>query len=71
MFEKNKGDERYIREYFTMEEKLFEKYMEMVGVLFEVESYKYYKESPIQHQEAFKQGFLAGVKILSSMLLDI
>lgn len=71
MFEKDKSLERYTREEFTMEEQLYNYYIQMRKVMHSLENFKYGTEDKFQSSEDFKQGFLAGIKILSSILLDI
>ena len=71
MFEKDKMDMRYIRDDFTYCEKLYDKYLEMRKVLSDIELIKYAKSDPIQTSEDFKQGFIAGVKIMSSIFMDV
>ena len=71
MFEKIIDEMLYTREKFSLEEKLFESYMSMRKIINELENYKYKSDDKYENSEAFKQGFLAGVKIMSSILLDI
>ncbi len=71
MFEKNKNYERYIRDEFSFEEKLYEKYVEMRKIIHEFENLKYATSDVYTQSEDFKQGFLAGVKTISSLIIDI
>lgn len=71
MFEKDGKNEKYTRSDFTFEEKLFEKYLQMRGVVGELESKKYLNTDKYMCSEEFKQGFLAGVKVMSSILIDL
>ena len=72
MFEKDKEKESYIRDSFTFEEELFKLYIEMRKAVNRVEKMKYSAaEDVIISNDDFKQGFLAGVKIMSSLLFDI
>ena len=71
MFEKDPNNVKYIREDFSIEEKLYENYISMRKNLKEYESYKYSSEDPYINSQEFKQGFIAGVKIISSIILDI
>ncbi len=71
MFEKDTNFEKYVRSDFTYEERLFEKYMELRQIMSELENKKYSKLDEFKDKESFKQGFLAGAKIMSSILLDI
>ncbi len=71
MFEKNPNYERYVRTDFTYEEELYEKYMTMRRITSELENKKYSISDNFKDQEMFKQGFLAGVKVMSALLLDI
>ena len=72
MFEKDKMNESYIRNSFTLEEELFKAYIEMRKAVNKVEKMKYSGvDDVIISNEDFKQGFLAGVKIMSSLLFDV
>ncbi len=71
MFEKDKETESYTGYDYTLEENLYQKYIDMRKAMHNLEQYKYSKDDPYIKSEDFKQGFLAGVKIMSSMLLDI
>ena len=71
MFEKDKLKEKYIREEYSIEEELYNKYLELRKSLSRVENIKYDNPDTISLSEEFKQGFIAGVKIMSSLLLDI
>lgn len=71
MFEKDKAQIRYTRDAFTFEEKMYEKYIELRKVMHELESMKYGSDDKLINSEDFKQGFIAGVKVISSILLDI
>lgn len=71
MFEKDKLLIKYTREEYTYCEKLYEQYMEMRKVLKAIENIKYDNVDPMQLSEEFKQGFIAGIKIMSSILMDL
>lgn len=71
MFEKNPDHERYIREQYSLEEQLYTHYAKMREAMSNIENIKYYKEDTFSKSEDFKQGFIAGVKIMSSILLDL
>lgn len=71
MFEKKDMLIKYTRVNFTFEEELFSKYMELRKVVSLLENIKYDAEDEMKDKEVFKQGFLAGVKVMSSVLLDI
>ena len=71
MFEKDKMQERYIREDFTYAETLYEKYIEMREALLKYERMKYEPKDTYSTSEDFKQGFIAAVKIMSSMFMDL
>ncbi|MGN0961351.1 MAG: hypothetical protein ACI4PF_04040 [Christensenellales bacterium] len=62
---------RYTREDYTMAEKLFEEYKIMREYVVNRENIKYSYVDPYRNSEDFKQGFIAGVKILSSILMDL
>ena len=71
MFEKSLGDLLYTRENFSFEEKLYVSSIEMRIALGKMEKMKYGGDDKYLQSEDFKQGFIAGVKIMSSMLLDL
>ena len=71
MFEKDKMQIRYIRESYSIEEDLYESYRNMWIAMNKYENIKYSKDDEMVDSEDFKQGFIAGVKIMSSLLLDI
>lgn len=71
MFEKDKMQERYIREDFTYAESLYKKYIEMREVLSKYELMKYSTTDPYSTSEDFKQGFIAAIKIMSSIFMDL
>ena len=61
----------YIREYYTLAESLYNNYNEMRIALNNFEKMKYEVKDKYISNEDFKQGFIAGVKIMSSMFLDM
>ena len=61
----------YIREYYTLAESLYNNYNEMRIALNNFEKMKYEVKDKYISNEDFKQGFIAGVKIMSSMFLDV
>ena len=71
MFEKDRSFELYTREKFTLEEKLYKDYVSMRKTMNDLENCKYAVDDKMLESTDFKQGFLAGVKIMSSLLLDI
>jgi len=71
MFEKDTDNLLYTRENFSIEEKLYKNYISMRKNINEFENLKYNNNDPYIDSEAFKQGFIAGIKIMSSLLLDI
>lgn len=71
MFEKDKSQIFYQRKFYTMEEELYKHYLKLRGVLHDIEAFKYATEDNFSTSEDFKQGFIAGVKIMSSMLIDL
>lgn len=71
MFEKDLSKVLYSRENYSLEEELYKNYIEMRSVIGKLESMKYNNEDKILNSEEFKQGFIAGVKIMSSLLLDV
>ena len=71
MFEKNTSLEKYTRTDFTYAEKLYDNYISMRKEISKIENYKYSVEDKYINNEDFKQGFLAGIKIMSSFMFDI
>ena len=71
MFEKNKDDILFFRENFSYVEELYMNYIAMRKAINRVEFMKYGKDDPFSSSEEFKQGFIAGCKIMSSILMDL
>lgn len=71
MFEKDEIKELYSRSDFTFEEKLYNKYIALRKVISDLESIKYKNVDELSLSKDFKQGFLAGVKIMSSIFIDV
>lgn len=71
MFEKEVSTILFTREKFSLEERLYESYSQMRKDMNEFEKFKYGNEDKFVESEEFKQGFIAAIKIMSSLLLDI
>ena len=71
MFEKDEEMILYKRSIFTMEEELYKHYMAMRQVVNNIEKFKYGIDDVFESSEEFKQGFIAGVKVMSTMFMDI
>ncbi len=71
MFEKNELKELYTREDFTFEEGLFQKYLDLRSVVNKLENIKYKNADEFATSNDFKQGFLAGIKVMSSIFIDV
>lgn len=71
MFEIDSNKELYTRVDFTFEELLFERYLSMRELVNKLENIKYKCDDTLGNSKEFKQGFLAGVKVMSSIFLDI
>lgn len=71
MFEKNAKTILYTRENYSIEEELYKNYIEMRKSLGKLENMKYSNEDKLLDSEEFKQGFIAGIKIMSSILIDL
>ena len=71
MIEKDKNLERFTREQFSFAEKLYNDYISMRKTINNYENMKYSIKDPYITSEEFKQGFISGVKIISSLLIDI
>jgi hypothetical protein len=61
----------YTRKHFSYPEKLYEHFMNMRSELEEVHKTKYGSDDPYRTSEEYKQGFMAGVKIMSAILMDL
>ena len=72
MFDKNKMDILYTRKDYSFAEGLYENYINMRKNVFEFEKSKYAKEedSFVGSKEG-KEGFLAGVYIMLSLIGDM
>ena len=73
MFDKPKELIYYKREHYTFAEKLYEQYVSMRKTATEFENIKYnneFKDSFILSQEG-KEGFLAGVYVMLSLMGDM
>jgi len=71
MFEKNKNLELYQRQEYSMEEKLFKKHIEMRKIVKDIEKQKYNVDDSLECSDEYKQGFIAGVKTLASIIFDL
>lgn len=67
----DKKYERYTREEYTMEEEMFEHYKEIRKAVNDVQNLKYSFEDKLSGSSEFKAGFIAGVKIMSSIFMDM
>jgi len=72
MFDKNKSQELYTREHYTFAESLYNDYVNMRRTTTKFESNKYSKldDSFINSKEG-KEGFLAGVYVMLSLIGDL
>ena len=71
LFNNDLIDILYTRTDFTYPEKLYEYFMKMRQELEDVHKAKYGSDDPYRTSEDFKQGFIAGVKIMSAILMDL
>ena len=72
MFKTRKELEKYNRDNYTMAENLYLRYMEMRKTIKGVENLKYSGDiDSFENNEDFKQGFIAGVKIMSAIFMDM
>ena len=62
---------RYTREHYTMAEELFNNFKNMKGCVDGIQKLKYDFEDSYMLSEEYKQGFIAGVKIMSAILMDM
>lgn len=59
-----------IRENYSMAEKIYKAYFEMRKSVNKTINMKYKKEDTAINTPEFKEGFIAGDKVMSSILLD-
>lgn len=71
MFEKNKMNELYNRTDFTFEEQLYDKFLEIRKIVSTLENKKHCVKDDYMDNDSYKQGFLAGVKLMSSLFIDL
>ena len=72
MFKTSKDLELYNREYYTMAEQIYEQYMQIRKVVKGIENMKYGGDiDSFEHNEDFKQGFIAAVKVMSAIFMDM
>lgn len=67
----DKSLELYKREHYTMAEELFNNFKNMKGCVDGIQKLKYDFEDSYMLSEEYKQGFIAGVKIMSAILMDM
>lgn len=68
----DKSEELYTRTGYSYEEKLYKHYVEMNKVVNEFIGMKYgEQDEKLLRSDEFKQGFIAGLKIMSSIFLDM
>ena len=63
--------ELYTRTHYTTAEKIYEKYMDMRDIINNQERIKYDIKDKYCANKDFKQGFIAGAKIMMSIFLDL
>lgn len=63
--------ELYNREEYSMAEKMYEGYMQIVKSYYDKERIKYSDMEIPQDSEEFKRGFICGIKVLSSIVQDM
>ena len=67
----DKGLENYTRHQYTVAEKIYKNYQNMRMEINGLESIKYEINDPYITSEDFKQGFIAGVKVMNSIFMDL
>ena len=67
----DKNLELYIRNYFTTAEKIYENYINIRREVNLMERLKYDVEEKYLNNEDYKQGFLAGIKVMTSIYMDL
>lgn len=70
MLDKNKMLELYIRHDYSFAEKLYENYLKMREATSNYESIKYSPEETSQNNLR-KEGFIAGIHIMLSLIADL
>lgn len=71
MLDKNKMLELYIRHDFSFAEKLYENYLKMREAASNYESIKYSPEETSKNSNLRKEGFIAGIHIMLSLIADL
>lgn len=71
MNEKDKSKINYTSEQYTFAETLYNNHIEMRKTSNQIEGLKYDIKDKYILNEDFKQGFIAGIKIMSSLFLDL
>ena len=71
MRKNDKDLELYIRDRFTTAEKIYLNYMNIRKEINFMENMKYSVEDEYSQNEDYKQGFLAGIKLMMSIFMDI
>ena len=71
MIELDSEFERYLREDYTMAEQIFEGFKVMRKAVMKEANVKYVKDDEMLNSKEYKLGFLAGVKCMSAMFMDL
>ena len=67
----DKETELYMRKNFTIAEKIYEHYINIRRELSYMEKMKYDIKDDYILNEDYKQGFLAGIKVMMSIYMDM
>lgn len=61
----------YVREHYSACELIFKKYKEMREVINDIYRLKYDVKDEIANTKEFEKGFIAGVKVMMSLFMDM
>ena len=67
----NPADELYMRAHFTASENIYKEYVKMRDEINNINREKYVVDDSICKSKEFKQGFIAGVKVMMSLFMDM
>ena len=65
------SDELYMRSHHTASESIYKEYMNMRDAVNQINKLKYEFDDKISTSKEFKKGFIAGVKVMMSLFMDL
>ena len=71
MFRINDGDKKYIQDKYTLAEGLYNEYLKMREYVSAFENIKYAEEDNFKNSKEGKEGFIAAVYIMLSLIADM